>query len=218
MEVPLEDEILAALNGVGARFAPNELAYLALTSKVEGPIRDRMAFALHEAVGARHLVAREWDPVGRGEEVRDGRARIDLAILTPEQAPLALLELKAMYSFDDAARYCKMTAADEGRTRVFAPMAEAVYSLLLATHVDAPVPSGLRRVVKYDDGINRVLRQFGTGELVASSLLKRMDEALRGRNLVASGNIAGGAVHGLPVDVYYWLVRDAGPTPAAMKL
>ena len=201
----LENEIIRALKGIGASFAPNELAYLALTTKVEGPIRDKLAFSLHGAVGSDHLVAREWN-------------RVDIAILTPTQVPRALLELKAMYSFDDAVRYCRITADDEGKTRAFAPLADAVYSLLLATHVGAHVPTGLRRVVKYDDGVNRALRQLGTTELVRNSLLARTNDALRGRNLVASGNIVGGKVYDLPVDVFYWLVRDAGRVPAATAL
>ena len=41
-------------------FSDNELAYLALTSKVEQPIRDRLAFALYGAIGEECVVSREW--------------------------------------------------------------------------------------------------------------------------------------------------------------
>jgi len=201
----LEEEIVRALKGITESFSPNELAYLALTSKVEAPVRDRLAFALHRSMGMEYLVAREWD-------------RVDLAILSPSQLPLALLELKAMYSFDDAARYCRITAEDEAKTRLFAPQAGAVYSLLLATHVSSQVPQSLRRVVKYDGDINRAARKLGDPELVRAALLHRMDEALKERNVVASGNLVGGVVFELPVDVFYWLVRDPGPVPAALSL
>jgi len=133
----LEREILDALEGLGALFARNELAYPRAEVQGRRTIRDKLAFALHEAIGSTYLVAREWD-------------RVDLAVLTSTQVPVALLEPKAMYSFDDATRYCRITAEDEGKTRAFAPMADAVYSLLLATHVAASVPASLRRVVKYD--------------------------------------------------------------------
>ncbi|KKB79714.1 hypothetical protein VW35_04140 [Devosia soli] len=201
----LEDEIVRVLTGLTSSFEPNELAYLALTSKVEAPVRDRLAFTLHQSVGSDYLVAREWD-------------RVDLAILSRSQVPVALLELKAMYSFDDAMRYCLITAEDEAKTRSFAPQASAVYSLLLATHVSSQVPQGLRRVVKYDGHINRAARKVGDPELVRTALLARMDEALRERNLVASGNLAGGIAFELPVDVFYWLVRDPGPVPVALEL
>lgn len=200
----IEEQIATALSRVGQTFAVNELAYLALTSKVEAPIRDKLAFGLHEQIGDQYLVAREWD-------------RVDLAVLSPDQTPLALLELKAMYSFDDAARYCRITEEDEQKTRAFSPHSGAVYSLLLATHVGDAVPRSLRRIVKYDGDINRALRRHGGAGTVRDALLERMDAALSGRNLVASGTMHGGTVHGLPVDVAYWLARDAGPLPAALE-
>lgn len=201
----LENEIVKALEGITGSFEPDELAYLALTSKAEAPIRDRLAFALHRSIGKEYLVAREWD-------------RVDLAILSPSQIPLALIELKAMYSFDDANRYCRITAEDEAKTRLFAPHAKAVYSLLLATHVSNEVPQSLKRVVKYDAEINRAARRVGDSELVRTALLERMDEALEDRNLIASANLVGGVAFNLPVDVTYWLVRDNGSLPTALRM
>jgi len=40
-----------ALGRLGASFAANELAYLTVTSKVEGPLRDRLAWAFQIAKG-----------------------------------------------------------------------------------------------------------------------------------------------------------------------
>ncbi len=71
-----------------ARFGADELAFLALTSKVELPVRDRLAYALFERLPDR-LVAREWK-------------RVDLAVLArrPTPFPVMLLEAKALYTFD----------------------------------------------------------------------------------------------------------------------
>lgn len=201
----LESVIVSSLRSVDTTFEPDELAFLAVTSKVEGPIRDRLAFALHKSFGREYIVAREWD-------------RVDLAVLSRGQDPMVLLELKAMYTFDDAARYCRITELDESKTRSFAPAAEAVYSLLLATHPGGQVPAALRRVIKYDGGINSAIRRHGSTQLVANAHLASMKLALRYRNLVASGNLRGGDAYGMPVDVFYWLVRDPGPRPAAMSV
>jgi hypothetical protein len=52
------DALVRALEASVRSFAPNELAYLALTSKVELPIRDRLAWSLHTALPGK-IVARE---------------------------------------------------------------------------------------------------------------------------------------------------------------
>lgn len=60
----------------------HELAYLAMTSKVELPLRDKLAYILHKNVAANFFVAREWD-------------RIDVAILDSHYTPHCLIEFKA---------------------------------------------------------------------------------------------------------------------------
>ncbi|WP_431993677.1 hypothetical protein [Streptomyces albogriseolus] len=72
-------------------YAPGELAYLALTSKPELTVRDRLAWTLQTRL-AGAVVAREW---------RNTAGWIDLAVLDMAgHSPQALLELKAAYTFD----------------------------------------------------------------------------------------------------------------------
>lgn len=67
--------------------AADELAFLALTSKIELPIRDRLAYTLFRRL-PELLVTREWRPV-------------DLAVLSPDgKTPVLLLEAKALYTFN----------------------------------------------------------------------------------------------------------------------
>lgn len=86
----LEDRLVETLRTIGEDFQENELAYLALTGKVENPFRDRLAFKLHRNLSPEVVVAKEW-------------RRVDIAILRSE-VPLALIELKAMYTFDPLIR------------------------------------------------------------------------------------------------------------------
>ena len=74
--------------GCGA-FGAGELAFLALTSKIELPVRDRLAWSLYKELWPGSVVAREW-------------RRIDLAILPEGHAdePDALIQAKALYTFD----------------------------------------------------------------------------------------------------------------------
>src|SRR5690348_7326338 len=83
-----DQEIAEAASEAFGAFALGELAYLALTSKIEHPIRDRMAFYLHSKFsGAGSIVAREWK-------------RVDLAVIASDGKPSCLVELKACYTFD----------------------------------------------------------------------------------------------------------------------
>src|SRR6185312_13831032 len=76
--------IIANLQG---SFHPNELAYLAATSKIEGPIRDRIAFRLHVQLESSLLVHREW---------RDrNNFWADIAVTDEQNRPKFLVELKA---------------------------------------------------------------------------------------------------------------------------
>lgn len=82
--------VLECLINQGKTFKKNELAYLALTSKIELPFRDRLAFQIHKHFERQtqpmRCASREWK-------------RFDLAILENGE-PSCLIELKAMYAFD----------------------------------------------------------------------------------------------------------------------
>jgi hypothetical protein len=72
----MKQELENALAAIEAD--PDELAYLALTSKPEFQIRDRLAYRLHHQLDEMNRrVAREWH-------------RVDLALLDQEK-PLVLL-------------------------------------------------------------------------------------------------------------------------------
>ena len=82
------EHLLAILSVLGGTFLPDELAYLAATSKVEGLIRDRIAYCLHRQIDPGRFVHREWrDPKKNGW--------IDIAITDEANCPLQLMEMKA---------------------------------------------------------------------------------------------------------------------------
>jgi hypothetical protein len=140
----IEETLRASLSSVRTTFAANELAYLALTSKVELPIRDRLAWRLQEAIGQSLVVSREW-------------RRADLAVLRHD-TPLVQIEAKAMYAFDvlskvNRAKYVSRLLADGSKMALLAPESHA-FLLALITHVEGDVPLHLRKhVVKYSAGI-----------------------------------------------------------------
>ena len=85
----LDRLVATQMRTVKGAFEPDELAYLALTSKVELPVRDRLAFGLRQRLAASGnlAVAREW-------------RTFDLAVVTEAGEARLLLEAKAMVSFD----------------------------------------------------------------------------------------------------------------------
>jgi hypothetical protein len=187
------------LKGLIQAFQPNELAYLAMTTKIELPFRDRLAFQLHQILSPTGLlVTREWN-------------RIDLAVLDKSSRPLCLIELKAMYTFDAGLRVSKFTSAtsaDEQKAIALALPITDVYSLLLATHTSSEVDVPFRKAVKYSSGINSAIRLNGGSEAVHSIAVREVNSSLANRAVVAHGSIDGGQVFGIGVTVLYWLVQN----------
>lgn len=84
----VEDIIIKSLNEIERYFKKDELAYLSLTTKNEIQIRDRLVYIINLKIRDDLIASREWK-------------RVDLAILQKEDKnPLALIEVKSMYSFD----------------------------------------------------------------------------------------------------------------------
>lgn len=189
--------IQAAIQGLAATFAEDELAYLALTSKVELPLRDRLAFSLHKRFESisEVAVAREW-------------RRFDLAILSNGK-PSTIIEAKAMYSFDMFTNHAlwqypnKVDADISKFLRFFGTATEqqqpVLYSLLLATHPHVLPPRELDGIIKYNSEIQRY------SPLVTNALLGRVREYFGNHPQCANGVLYGGVAFGVPVSVYYWL-------------
>lgn len=194
------------LASVSHDFADDELAYLALTSKAELPVRDRIAWRLQQELGEAYVVAREW-------------RRADIAVLDGATAVLQV-EAKAMYAFDvlstaSRAKYVARLAADGLKMAAVAPDSSA-YLLALITHVDGTIPPHLRKhVVKYSGGISASLAREGSGDAVATSA-RRLWEADMGRFGWPSTrfSLGRGTMWGLSVELDAYLVGPLPSTPA----
>ncbi|MCE7082860.1 hypothetical protein [Streptomyces sp. ST2-7A] len=203
-------------------FTSGELAYLALTSKPEHPIRDRLAWILHnELPGC--VIAREWMSPCPRERTSPGakrnRARADLAILREnDHRALAIVEMKAAYTFDfDGAgrqtveKYGQKVKDDLVKAREAGGTEAQAFALLLLTHpTSAPVQP--TPVVKYASEISRSLNKRGAAALavtareVAENRLKTLGD-------VTSGTLSTGSAFGIEVFIDYFLVAEH-PHPA----
>ncbi|MFJ9634483.1 hypothetical protein ACIRU8_43005 [Streptomyces sp. NPDC101175] len=194
--------IAEQLEAAASSFATGELAYLALTSKVELPLRDRLAWSLHTAL-PEFVVAREWH-------------RSDLAVLDLDaRIPHALIEAKAMYSFDVAradgpglAAYTSKIAADLNKARDLARDAPTgVFGLAFVTHPQG-APPHLPNVIKYISGIRGALR-LGTETEVRQAAAANLSSALRDLGPVLGGRLDAGEAFGVNIAIDYWIVGPA---------
>ncbi len=190
--------LLTQLKKCGEYYQKDELAYLALTSKIELPFRDRLAYRLQrelEQLGDGRWVSREWK-------------RFDLAILREREQPVALVELKAMYSFDmfqsrGLQLYPRLIASDQekmdGARRKHAAVDD--YILLLSTHPhDTPDPRYMD-TVKYYRQIKAAKHRDPDAQ---AAVVQRhfLDHVT-----VAQDVIECGSAFGVEVSLYYWLMK-----------
>ena len=183
--------LLDTLNQLSAKFEPDELAYLALTSKPEFVIRDAIAFQLYRQLNPQGLlVAREW-------------RRSDIAILEND-APVAIVELKSMYTFDTSkASYQQAVVADIEKARGVANQETQVFALLLVTHPSGVVDMKFSNVVKYIDALNKAYT-ISTSDALRENAADVLPNWCS-EGVATTGSINGGFAFGVQVYVDFFL-------------
>ncbi|HVU98724.1 MAG TPA: hypothetical protein VHE34_26055 [Puia sp.] len=122
--------LLSVLSNLGQSFHPNELAFLAATSKVEGPVRDRIAYYLHVALAPGVLVHREW----RGRN----NLWADIAVTDEQNRPKYLLELKAHSAPTFEPGYSDLTRNDLQKLFDAGDEETELYVIFLFNHIYHP--------------------------------------------------------------------------------
>ena len=200
-------QISGALRRLTNEFGENELAYLALTSKAEKQIVDRLAFSLHR--DNRHsdyvAIAREYTDPG---VIR----LVDLAVVERgiPHVPHVFLEAKAMQSFNvnlphDSPRYLQPIGEDVEKLenyniRAYANVPQKIV-LHLTTHTSRAPHNRWDGVVKYASRI----RNYRPRSI--ADLTSKLDRQMPTERfpVMASGNIRGGRAFDVDVTVHYRL-------------
>ncbi|MGY1601663.1 hypothetical protein [Geodermatophilus sp. SYSU D00815] len=197
------------LHRLPGSMGPQRLGYLAATSKVEAPVRDELAFLLHEEVSPRGWqVCREWPP-----------GRRDLAVVDAQGQPLMELEAKALYGFDAASptkakSYLDGTKSSHGLD--VAKMSRSIaggqpcYLLSLLTHLHGTVPAHAMTAVKYAGSHNSAVKTLGSAQAVVDAA-RTWEKAVAAWGAVASVEWPTVEVYEVPVSVTALLV---GPLAA----
>lgn len=194
-----------SLEEAAATFDDGELAYTALTSKVELPLRDRLAWRMHTTLPD-VTTAREW-------------RRADLAVLDQDSRPVALLEAKALYTFDIATieranvkKYTTRVKNDMLKSlTLLAGRPAAVYALVLATHPMDPPPK-LDGVIKYRSSIQTALNRAPAEEILGGAQAA-MQQSLAPLGPTIHGLIDAGKAFNTRVAIGYWIV---GPVESSL--
>jgi hypothetical protein len=140
MAADLVPSVLAPVDAVAQECDGDELAYLALTGKIEGRVRDRLAWRLHQSLTDGYQFAREW-------------RRVDLAVLSGGH-PRLLVELKAFCGFNIIGKKNAPAEYLEALRRDLAKVAglhvDGLFMAVIAdTTLTGPVPDRLVGTVKY---------------------------------------------------------------------
>lgn len=136
-------------------FYENELTYLAMTSKVENPLRDKIAYLLHRKFSKDFLVCREW----KNRSINNNRT--DLAIIDLKtQKPKYLIEFKAtsLQSFEELyATYFKNEL--EKMNNVAEPGTE-MYYIFFQNLPGVRIDEKYNQAVKYFSFINNYFNKY----------------------------------------------------------
>jgi hypothetical protein len=205
--MPIIDAVKEILRGFPSGFDKNELAYLALTSKVELPIRDKLAWRLAHQYEHDFYVAREWN-------------RIDMAVLRSNDAhPLMLCQLKAMYTFDaviggpDSNGFAETCADELDKLKMMRGLHNSIEicTILLATHPLCKLPSHSETsgAIKYSQGVNRAFRECGSENVIKTNCHDAVSAYFTERGYDSlPGEIKAGQFYGIGVEILYWVVTN----------
>lgn len=199
-------QLMNILSQLDQSFLPNELAYLAATSKVESPIRDRVAFRLHQQIEPDRLVHREWnDPKKNGW--------IDIAITDHNNHPLQLVEVKAHSLPTFEANYTKLCQMDLHKMARAAYDDTECYLLFLFNHLYHPENLDARygRVIKYHREQNSAARLSGFPKDVSDQTKRHWENHLKLLGLMGIPGhpgirMAAGNFLGMPLWVHAYLL------------
>jgi len=139
----------------------DELAYLSLTSKIEQPLRDKIAFIFYRKFKGNILVCREW----KSSKPKKNQKRIDLALINKKNKKVkTLVEFKAYYLFDYSRvskklPFIKYLKKDQNRMKKFADANTECLMVLLLTDPQTAIPGKLEPCVKYFKGIKSHIKK-----------------------------------------------------------
>ncbi|MYH15428.1 MAG: hypothetical protein F4149_09660 [Gammaproteobacteria bacterium] len=206
MAQDLTDALKESLRQLGSEFKPNQLAYLSLTSKNEGPLCGALAWSLHKGVAQEQelTIRREY----RNPELP--RHPIDIAVLGDDRAEM-LIEAKAAMAFDPLVKGSRVypskdVAADANKLRKV-DAADRRYVIAFFTIYDGLPHCKHHAAITYIEGMKRrpnAQDRFEREGLPSfREAVSRLDPSVE---RIDDGRIPAGKAFGIKVSVWYELM------------
>ncbi|MEW6991513.1 hypothetical protein AADZ91_12585 [Colwelliaceae bacterium 6441] len=212
MKLGIESELTKALKNI--KYEQDELAYLALTSKIEHTLRDKWAYGLHDNLNKKSkdniIVSREWH-------------RTDLALLDAKtKKAKALIEIKAIYSFDVAAKYkigqyikaehpfLDLMLYDVKKAKDLKDDHQGlvdedleIYKVLFVTHPKMGTGgTKWNNIIKYRGSIDSCLKKINERDLI-DEVKTSLNKEFNKESILKKG----GKAFDIEVDIYCWIVK-----------
>ena len=138
------------INSIDKTYQKDELAYLALTSKIENPLRDKIAFELQKELKENIIVCREWT------NNRKNKSKADIAILDINGKPECIIEFKAHSSISGIGQWSNSLIKDIQKNQKLYNQIEMIF-VLFANFVNEIPKNEVfnNHSIKYYDSISK---------------------------------------------------------------
>ncbi len=199
------DVVRDSVETIPTTFENDDLAKKFLEGKDERKVRSILAELMEEPLRNYTLSVRQkWKPAGL-----QTKRRVEIAIVDESDNPRALLEVRAMYTFDavtptTAVRFKDYVVDDFKKMDEMNCGGVEKIALLVATH-PASTPESATDVA-YHKQISTKLDAFGNEKRLRDDAVYAMTKLLEHEGEVRSGVLQLGQTNETRMDMVYWLV------------
>lgn len=189
------DQLVTSIKGIEKLFGENELAYLSLTMKNEGVIRDKLAYKLYMDL-SNSIAMREYK-------------NIDLTVWEDSKIQ-DIIELKSMYTFDIKGNFSNFTnSVKEDFLKREHLVKDDInqYAIIIATHLHSVPNDKYKEFIKYYHSIKKHINDIDNKDLIDDMDKSIRDEFNSTDYTVRDCFINGGKAFDTDVEVYFWIIR-----------
>ncbi|HBK70257.1 MAG TPA: hypothetical protein DDZ39_01140 [Flavobacteriaceae bacterium] len=163
------------INSISGNYQKNELAFLTLTSKIENPLRDKIAFEFQKKIGDKKLICREW--VNKNDE--NNKSKADIAILNKNGELECVIEFKAHSSMKNISQWSK-SLIDDVKKNQKSNRKSAIIFVLFANYIEKlPDDKIYINSIKYYENLLKATKL----EYKLETIKNQWKKALKKRNI-----------------------------------
>lgn len=156
-QTPYGPMLKKIIKSIKDSYQKGELAYLALTSKVENPLRDKIAFEFHKKMGSDKVICREWT------NHKTNRSKADIAILDSQGNPECIIECKAHSSVSGIGQWVTSLINDINKNRALYDDVQIIFVLFANVVTPSSNEEGLNKYgIKYYENIVKAMNRSYT--------------------------------------------------------